>query len=102
MKTFTKNIFTGTYNKQLLSGVIGLFAVYSFFIVSTVVAINQRKNTNTLASTTQSQVSDLEIKYFSLDSGISPATATSLGFVDSQTPTFAYVDPQAEKVAMAH
>jgi hypothetical protein len=90
MKTLTKKIFSGTLNTTLLMVVVGLFGAYSFFIGHSVIAINQRKALMGQVRTTQSDVSNSEIKYFNLASGIDMNTVSKLGFVDSQTPDFAY------------
>ncbi len=96
----TKNLFSGAYNGRLLGGVLGLFAVYSFFIVSTVVAINQRKDLRNEIRTSQANVSNLEIKYFALASNINEHKAQELGFITSETPSFVYTSPLPEKVAL--
>jgi hypothetical protein len=98
--TSLKNIISGNYNRYFLGGAVGLFAVYSFFIASTVVAINQRKDLRQEIRASQGQVSELEIKYFNLSAGIDIKKASELGFVDSQTPIFAYAKATEEKVAL--
>jgi hypothetical protein len=97
---FIKNTFSGSWNRHLLTGLVVLFGLYSFFIARTVVAVNQRKDVRAEIRDTQTRVSDLEIKYFNLASNIDMQKATELGFIDSQTPTFAYTKPAAETVAV--
>ncbi len=96
MKSFTKKIFSGTLNTTLLLVVVGLFGAYSFFIGHSVIAINQRKVLMGQIRTTQSAVSDSEIKYFNLASGIDMTTVSKLGFIDSETPDFAYTNPTGQ------
>jgi len=101
MISLLKKIYSGAYNRHLFAGTIGLFCLYSFFIVSAVVAINQRKDLGTDIRTTQSSVSDLEINYFNLASQVDVNKATQLGFVNDPVPEFAYVGGQDNNVAMA-
>ncbi len=98
--TLIKKMLGGAYNKHYLAGIVGLFAVYSFFIVSTVIAINQCKDLRVEMRTSQARVSELEIKYFALASSIDETKAQSLGFIASETPSFAYMSPLPEKVAL--
>lgn len=100
MKSIATKIINGNANTVLVGIATGLFVAYSFFIVSTVVAINQRKSVNTNTRALQSRISDLEIRYFTVSSGIDISKASEMGFVNAQTPTFAYVQPEEEKVAM--
>lgn len=95
-----KNIFSGSWNRYLLVALVGMFALYSFFIARSVVAINQRKTLYSEVRTSQAKVSDLEIKYFNLASSIDIQKAAALGFVESKTPTFAYTHPDADTVAL--
>ncbi len=95
-----KKIYSGAYNTHLFVGVIGLFGLYSFFIASTVAAVNQRKDIRTDIRTVQAHVSDLEISYFNLASHIDMEKATTLGFVNAAVPKFAYTGTQEEKVAL--
>ena len=96
MKTLFKNIISGRFNTGLLLMVVALFGAYSFFIGHSVVAINQRKDLLSQVRTTQSAVSDSEIKYFNLASAIDMNTVAKYGFVDSKTPDFAYTSPNGE------
>ena len=105
MKTILKNgirtLFSGALNKQLVILVVVLFGAYSFFIVRTVVAINQRKELYSDMRVAQAKVSELEINYFNLAANVDTTKIQQLGFVDSQTPTFAYVQPEGQdKVAL--
>lgn len=100
MNSLFKNIYNGMHTPRLLVGVIGLFVMYSFFIVSTVVAINQRKDIRTDIRTVQARVADLEISYFTLASTVDVTKATSLGFVTAPVPEFAYTHVPEEKVAL--
>lgn len=101
MISFLKKIYSGSYNTQLLSMAVGLFALYSFFIVSTVVAVNQRDAIGQSIRTTQATVSGLEINYFNLASQVDIQKAESLGFVNDPVPSFAYVNStDASKVAI--
>lgn len=95
-----KKLFLGIYNKQLLGGIVLLFGVYSFFIGHTVVAIDQRQALTSQIQTTGAAVSALQINYFNLASSITMTKATELGFVDSETPDFAYTNPGAQTFAM--
>lgn len=95
-----KKTLSGSFNGRLLAVAAGLFAAYSFFIVSTVVAINQRKDLRAEIRDSQARVSELEIRYFSLASGIDERKAAELGFVASDAPSFAYMSPLPEKVAL--
>jgi hypothetical protein len=101
MTTLIKNIYNGDYNKYLFMGVVGLFGLYSFFIVGAVVAVNQRKDMRTDIRTIQASVSDLEIHYFDLASQIDMQKAQQMGFVNEPVPTFAYSAGQDDKVAMS-
>ena len=96
MKSFTKKIFSGNLNTTLLLMVVGLFGAYSFFITHSVIAVNQRKVLMDQVRTAQSTVSNSEIQYFDLASGIDMNTVSKLGFVDSQTPDFAYTNPAGQ------
>lgn len=100
MISLLKKVYSGAYNTHLFVGVIGLFGLYSFFIVSTVVAVNQRKDIRSEIRAAQARVSDLEIRYFSLASEIDTKKAADLGFVNVAIPTFAYTGAQEEKVAL--
>ena len=94
------NLFSGVYNKQLLGSIVVLFGVYSFFIGHTVIAIDQRQSMTRQIQATTTNVSALQINYFNLASSITMTKATELGFVDSQTPDFAYTNPEAQTFAM--
>lgn len=96
MKSLIKKIFSGTLNTTLLLVVVGLFGTYSFFITHSVIAVNQRKALMSNVRTAQSDVSNSEINYFNLASGIDMNTVSKLGFVDSQTPDFAYTNPTGQ------
>ena len=100
MTSLLKKVYSGAYNTHLFVGVIGLFGLYSFFVVSTVVAVNQRKEIRTSIRTVQAHVSDLEISYFNLASGIDAEKAAMLGFVNAAVPKFAYTGTHEEKVAL--
>lgn len=93
--TTARTIFSGSLNKTLLIALVAMFGVYSFFIARTVVAVNQRKDIRTDIRDLQAKVSDLEITYFNLTSGIDMAKASELGFVESSTTTFAYTGETA-------
>ncbi len=95
-----KSIFSGSWNQRLLIVLVVMFGAYSFFIARAVVAINERKALYSQVRTEQAKVADLEIKYFALASEIDKTKIEQLGFVDSQTPTFAYTHPAAETVAL--
>ena len=100
MISLLKKIYSGAYNTRLFVGVIVLFGIYSFFIVSTVVAVNERKDIRTDIRNVQASVSDLEISYFNLASQIDVKKAETLGFVNAAVPKFAYTNAQPEKVAL--
>lgn len=95
-----KNIFSGSWNRYLLMGLIGMFVVYSFFIARSVVAINQRKTLYSEIRTMQAKVSELETTYFNLASSLDTYKAATLGFVEAETPVFAYTQLEADTVAL--
>jgi hypothetical protein len=98
MNTLTlpiKNILTGSMNSWLLAAFIGMFVAYSFLIGSTVISINERKNLYSDIRTKQAQLSELEIKYFTVAQGIDLNKAKELGFIDTPT-TFAYTNAGAK------
>ncbi len=101
MITFIKKLYSGSYNAHLFVGVIAMFGLYSFLVVSTIVSVNQRKDIRADIRTTQAKVSDLEISYFNLASQIDIHKAEALGFVNAAVPKFAYTGGnQEEKVAL--
>lgn len=97
MKTITlpiKNVFSGSMNSWLLAAFVGMFVSYSFLIGSTVISINERKNLYSDIRAKQAELSELEIKYFTVAQGIDLNKARELGFIDTTT-TFAYTNPGA-------
>lgn len=100
MISLLKKIYSGAYNTRLFVVAVSLFGVYSFFIVSTVMAVNQRKDIRTNIRSAQAQVSDLEISYFNLASQVDVKKAEALGFINAPVPKFAYTNAQPEKVAL--
>lgn len=94
-------VFSGSLNRQLVIVLVVLFGAYSFLIARTVIAINQRKSLYGTIRTEQAKVSALEISYFNLSANVGTDKIGELGFVDSQTPDFAYVQPEGQdKVAL--
>lgn len=100
MITFIKKLYSGSYNTHLFIGVIAMFGLYSFLVVSTIVSVNQRKDIRATIRTTQAQVSDLEISYFNLAAQVDIHKAEELGFVNAPVPKFAYTGSQEGKVAL--
>ena len=86
-------VFSGSANKALLIMLVLCFVSYSCLIARTVVSINNRKDIATQVQDAQANLAATEIKYFSMASTIDMTKAQSLGFVDSQTPDFAYTNP---------
>ena len=101
MISFLKKAYSGAYNVHLFAGTVGLFCLYSFFIVGAVVAVNQRKDIRTEIHDVQATVSEREINYFDLASHVDIQKATDLGFVNEPVPKFAYVAGQDNTVAVA-
>lgn len=93
-----KNIFSGNLNKYLLGTVVVLFCAYSFLIARTVISIDQRKSLASELRTAEASVANAEITYFNLASGIDTTKATELGFVNADTPDFAYMNPTGQDV----
>lgn len=93
-----KNIFSGNLNKHLLGAMVFLFCIYSFLVARTVFSIDQRKSLDTELNVARSTVATSQINYFNLTSGIDMTKASELGFVNSETPDFAYMNPTGQNV----
>lgn len=100
MITLIKQWYSGVWNVRLMVVAGLLFGMYSFFIVATVVTVNDRKDIRIAIRDTQAQVADLEISYFNLASGVDMQKASSLGFVNAAVPQFVYAGQIEEKVAV--
>ncbi len=100
MTTLISQWYTGNWNMRLVAVVGLLFGLYSYFIVGTVVTVNERKDIRTDIRSVQAEVSDLEISYFTLASQVDMHKATDLGFVNAAIPKFVYTDTTEERVAL--
>lgn len=100
MTTFIKKWYSGIWNMRLMMIAGLLFGMYSFFIVATIVTVNDRKDIRTAIRATQAEVADLEISYFATASKVDMNRALELGFVPSPVPQFVYAGETEEKVAL--
>ncbi len=72
------------------AALLASFAMYLFFVGTTIFNIVERKNTDNDNRSLSSRVSELELSYLSESNKIDLNLAYSLGFKDATGATFAY------------